>query len=225
MNRYVPPEMLNESQNFTDEEKDDETNKNGNEKKLDEMYYYAGMDFWALGCLIYQCLLGKAPFEAENEYLIFKKIESLTYELPENDPNLSIASKDIIKSFLNANLIQRLGIGENGFEKIKNHSFFKSIDSWDWNEMASKMVPNLPQTPENSPTKSQVRDSEISNDTVKLLNNRNKEDKTNNTAKKPAMVMTGARQDSEATNEYFLMKDGAVPTKQGYGNDCCCVVL
>ena len=55
------------------------------------------MDFWALGCLIYQCLVGKSPFAASNEYLTFKKIESLEYEVPNS---LSQNATDIIQKFL-----------------------------------------------------------------------------------------------------------------------------
>ena len=55
------------------------------------------MDFWAVGCLIYQCLVGKPPFSASNEYLTFKKIEAMEYDLPDS---LSADATDIIQKFL-----------------------------------------------------------------------------------------------------------------------------
>ncbi|ETO34676.1 Protein kinase domain containing protein [Reticulomyxa filosa] len=55
------------------------------------------MDFWALGCIIYQCLVGKAPFTGANEYLVFKAIEGHEYEVPDF---LSTNATDIIAKLL-----------------------------------------------------------------------------------------------------------------------------
>merc|ERR1712176_31491 len=121
---YVPPELLNKDSELT----------------------YDGMDFWALGILIFHCLCNKTPFAAPNEYLTFKKIEELNYDLPES---LSANAKSIIGAFLNADLKKRLGM--NGFDGIKTHKFFESVSSWEWVDMRNVVPPNYPKTPKNSP--------------------------------------------------------------------------
>ena len=103
--QYVPPELLN---------KDSEVS-------------YAGMDFWALGILIYQCLLNKTPFFAPNDYLTFKKIEEHNIEYPDT---LSDNAKSVINDFLIADFKKRLGMRDDGYDEIKKHPFFQSVTSW-----------------------------------------------------------------------------------------------
>eukprot|EP00484_Ammonia_sp_Unknown_P021918 CAMPEP_0197032342 /NCGR_PEP_ID=MMETSP1384-20130603/11030_1 /TAXON_ID=29189 /ORGANISM="Ammonia sp." /LENGTH=505 /DNA_ID=CAMNT_0042461987 /DNA_START=77 /DNA_END=1594 /DNA_ORIENTATION=+ len=122
--QYVPPELL---------DKDSEVS-------------WAGMDFWALGILIYQCLLNKTPFFAPNEYLTFKKIEEHSYEVPDT---LSEPAKSVIDAFLSKQLKDRLGM--NGFDDIKQHKFFEPVPSWEWEEMIKVEPPKYPPTPAHSP--------------------------------------------------------------------------
>ena len=103
--QYVPPELLN---------KDSEIS-------------FAAMDFWALGILIYQCLLNKTPFNAPNDYLTFKRIEEHNIEMPDT---LSDNAKNVINEFLIADFKQRLGMREEGYDEIKKHPFFQSVASW-----------------------------------------------------------------------------------------------
>lgn len=234
---YVPPEMLSSDKNVDNNSDDNddaklsginESNSVDNDSNiLDESAYYAGMDFWALGCMIYQCLLGVAPFAADNEYLIFKKIESLNYELP-NDNSLSSNARDIIVKFLNPKLSERLGI--DNIDNIKNHAFFNSDSrvgqhEWDYEKMKQLQIPKLPQTPKDSPVHL-VRDSDASTDTVQLLNNKNDNNSNYgaNGTSEPAMIMAGndGATNENVTDDYVLMNDNA---KKQESNGCCCVVL
>ena len=55
------------------------------------------MDSWSIGCIYYQCLYGKKPFEGTNEAEIIKKIKGYEYNIPEN---AYLEDIDIIKMTL-----------------------------------------------------------------------------------------------------------------------------
>ncbi|GAA5940365.1 hypothetical protein JCM1841_003920 [Sporobolomyces salmonicolor] len=83
-------------------------------------------DFWALGCILFQLLAGRPPFQARTEYLMFQKIINLEYEFPLGFP---ADAKDLTEKLLVVDPTQRLG-GDpksgNGIEAIKAHPFFTS---------------------------------------------------------------------------------------------------
>ncbi|GAA5955670.1 hypothetical protein JCM3765_001817 [Sporobolomyces pararoseus] len=83
-------------------------------------------DFWAIGCILFQMLSGKPPFQARTEYLMFQKIINLQFEFPLGFPK---EAKNLVEQLLVVDPLKRLGgdpKGGNGIEKIKQHEFFKS---------------------------------------------------------------------------------------------------
>ena len=92
-----------------------------------------GSDVWALGIMIYQMYYGKTPFKEKTNYLIFRKIEQLKINFPENVA-ISEEAKDLINKILVKDPEKRLGAGEPGSEydiaHLKAHPYFKDID-WD----------------------------------------------------------------------------------------------
>lgn len=82
------------------------------------------VDWWTLGILIYEMLLGKAPFKDKNPYFIYQKILNDDVKLPESiDPY----ARDIILQLLIKNPEQRMGHG-----RVSNHGFFKGLL---WNDV------------------------------------------------------------------------------------------
>ncbi len=63
-------------------------------------------DLWALGCIVYQMLVGKAPFRAASEYLTFERIASGKLRIP---PGIDAAAADLIKRLLRPDPARRLG--------------------------------------------------------------------------------------------------------------------
>lgn len=93
---------------------------------------------WAFGCVIYQMLSGKSPFKAATDYLIFQKIKSLDYVMPDEFP---AAAKDIIQRLLTSEPEKRFGsVATGGIDAVKEHPFFEGID---WENIFSSTAPPL----------------------------------------------------------------------------------
>ncbi|KAK0181827.1 hypothetical protein PV327_000018 [Microctonus hyperodae] len=83
------------------------------------------VDWWALGVLIYEMLVGYPPFFDDNPFGIYEKILGGRIEWPKHvDP----IAKDLIKKLLIADRTKRLGNMRQGAEDVKRHRWFKLID-------------------------------------------------------------------------------------------------
>ena len=58
------------------------------------------VDWWALGACLYEFMVGFPPFTDDSHELIFKRIRTLNFEWPEEDPAMSQAARDCILSLL-----------------------------------------------------------------------------------------------------------------------------
>lgn len=96
--------------------------------------YSFSVDWWALGVLIYEMLVGAPPFDGEDEDSLFQSIVESIVQYPKN---ISRDSVNIIKGFLTKNPETRLGCGPTGESDIKAHPFFKKID---WDVLESRQV-------------------------------------------------------------------------------------
>ncbi|CAG0900924.1 unnamed protein product, partial [Darwinula stevensoni] len=95
--------------------------------------YGKSVDWWAYGVLLYEMLVGEAPFDGENEVL-FAAITDQPVSYPKF---LSKEAKDACKGFLTKNTSKRLGCGPKGEEDVRNHPFFRPID---WETLESREV-------------------------------------------------------------------------------------
>lgn len=94
-------------------------------------------DFFSVGSILFEMLVGKAPFHDLSEYLVFRRITHNTYTFPDNFSDSN--SKDLIKKLLHPKLNERLGTkATGGFEAIKNHAFFESIN---WEKLVDETSP------------------------------------------------------------------------------------
>ena len=86
---------------------------------LDKKYhgYSYEVDRWSLGIIIYLLLIGKTPFEGNNENETYNKILSGKYTFPRNI-HISKEAKDLIQKILVSNPKERLNLNS-----ILNHKF------------------------------------------------------------------------------------------------------
>ncbi|KAK4699382.1 succinate dehydrogenase (ubiquinone) flavoprotein subunit, partial [Phenoliferia sp. Uapishka_3] len=86
-------------------------------------------DYWGFGCILFQILAGRPPFQARTEYLMFQKIIKLEYEFPDGFPD---EARDLVQKLLVLDPTERLGGSGEGIEAIKRHPFFTSSPSIDF---------------------------------------------------------------------------------------------
>lgn len=97
-------------------------------------------DWWSLGAIMFECLIGWPPFCSETPHETYRKIinwqESLV--IPE-DIHLSPEAEDLVRSLLTSS-DRRLG-RHGGAEEIKKHPFFRGVD---WETIRRVDAPFIP---------------------------------------------------------------------------------
>uniref|UniRef100_A0AAQ5YJY9 protein kinase C n=1 Tax=Amphiprion ocellaris TaxID=80972 RepID=A0AAQ5YJY9_AMPOC len=102
--------------------------------------YTRSVDWWGLGVLIYEMLVGESPFPGDDEEEVFDSIVNDDVRYPRF---LSPESVSLIQKLLQKNPEMRLGAGEEDALEIKRHKFFQGID---WDALLAKKLkpPFLP---------------------------------------------------------------------------------
>ncbi|XP_015793089.1 protein kinase C iota type [Tetranychus urticae] len=113
--------------------------------------YSFSIDWWALGVLLYEMLIGRSPFDIpkvsdsgnngdsggeSSEDALFKAIVTRAIRISRS---ISVKAQNVLKGFLDKNPETRLGCNPDGsgFQDIKNHPFFRPLD---WELLAEKKV-------------------------------------------------------------------------------------
>lgn len=103
-----------------------------------------GVDWWALGILIYELLIGQTPFADQRQPKIFEKIIHSKKHLrfPSGFPS---AAQDIVRKLLNHTTSLRLGMLHGGASDIMRHAWFSGFDWSGFNAqtMAAPFVPPI----------------------------------------------------------------------------------
>ncbi|XP_015244756.1 PREDICTED: serine/threonine-protein kinase N2-like [Cyprinodon variegatus] len=103
---------------------------------LTENSYTRSVDWWELGVLIYEMLVGESPFPGDDEEEVFDSIVNEEVRYPRS---LSQKSASLMQKLLQKDPELRLGSGEEDAAEIKRHQFFQGMD-WDA-LLAKKMKP------------------------------------------------------------------------------------
>ncbi|XP_053328904.1 serine/threonine-protein kinase N3 isoform X2 [Spea bombifrons] len=94
---------------------------------LTETSYTYAVDWWGLGVLIYEMLVGECPFPGDNEEEVFDSIVNEEVRYPRF---LSSEAISIVRKLLRKSPERRLGAGVGDAEEIKPQPFYQGID-WD----------------------------------------------------------------------------------------------
>ncbi|XP_076833541.1 serine/threonine-protein kinase N2 isoform X2 [Brachyhypopomus gauderio] len=101
---------------------------------LTETSYTRAVDWWGLGVLIFEMLVGESPFPGDDEEEVFDSIVNDEVRYPRF---LSTEAISIMRRLLRRNPERRLGAGERDAEEVKKHLFFRHVD---WNALLAKKV-------------------------------------------------------------------------------------
>ncbi|XP_043518462.1 serine/threonine-protein kinase N isoform X2 [Frieseomelitta varia] len=94
---------------------------------LTETSYTRAVDWWGLGVLIFEMLVGESPFPGDDEEEVFDSIVNDEVRYPRF---LSLEAIAIMRRLLRKNPARRLGSSERDAEDVKKQAFFWHI-AWD----------------------------------------------------------------------------------------------
>ena len=116
---YYPPEMIREQQ------------------------HTQAVDWYMLGCLLYEMIVGKPPFETQEETRMFREIQRGKIEFP---ADVSGEAKDVIRKLLRTEVQNRLG--NTGAREVTSHPFFSGVS---WTDVYAKRYSAPVATPRKKP--------------------------------------------------------------------------
>nr|XP_043633754.1 probable serine/threonine protein kinase IRE [Erigeron canadensis] len=103
------------------------------------MGHAATADWWSVGVILFELLVGIPPFNAESPQQIFANIMNRDIPWPQIPGDMSLEAFDLIDNLLIDNPLQRLGA--TGAGEVKRHSFFKNIN---WDTLARQKATFIP---------------------------------------------------------------------------------
>ncbi|KAM6111516.1 LOW QUALITY PROTEIN: microtubule-associated serine/threonine-protein kinase 4-like [Phoenicopterus ruber ruber] len=102
--------------------------------------YGKPVDWWAMGIILYEFLIGCVPFFGDTPEELFGQVISDEINWPEKDEAPPPDAQDLITLLLRQNPLERLGTG--GAYEVKQHQFFRSLD---WNSLLRQKAEFIPQ--------------------------------------------------------------------------------
>ncbi|CAN6925618.1 hypothetical protein HID58_043816 [Brassica napus] len=99
----------------------------------------ATADWWSVGIILFELIVGIPPFNAEHPQQIFDNILNRNIPWPHVPEEMSAEAHDIIDRFLTED--PHLRLGARGAAEVKQHSFFKDIN---WDTLARQKAAFVP---------------------------------------------------------------------------------
>ncbi|CAG5864067.1 unnamed protein product [Menidia menidia] len=102
--------------------------------------YGKPVDWWAMGIILYEFLVGCVPFFGDTPEELFGQVVSDEIIWPEGDDALPPDAQDMITRLLHQSPLERLGT--SGASEVKQHPFFLGLD---WNGLLRQKAEFIPQ--------------------------------------------------------------------------------
>ncbi|KAK7805142.1 hypothetical protein U0070_004268 [Myodes glareolus] len=103
--------------------------------------YGKPVDWWAMGVILYEFLVGCVPFFGDTPEELFGQVVSDEIMWPEGDEALPADAQDLITRLLRQSPMDRLGTG--GTHEVKQHPFFLALDWAGLLRHKAEFVPQL----------------------------------------------------------------------------------
>uniref|UniRef100_A0AAX7T0V5 non-specific serine/threonine protein kinase n=1 Tax=Astatotilapia calliptera TaxID=8154 RepID=A0AAX7T0V5_ASTCA len=102
--------------------------------------YGKPVDWWAMGIILYEFLVGCVPFFGDTPEELFGQVISDEINWPDGDEAPPPDAQELITLLLRQNPLERLGTG--GAAEVKQHQFFHNLD---WNGLLRQKAEFIPQ--------------------------------------------------------------------------------
>uniref|UniRef100_A0AAZ3PTA2 non-specific serine/threonine protein kinase n=1 Tax=Oncorhynchus tshawytscha TaxID=74940 RepID=A0AAZ3PTA2_ONCTS len=102
--------------------------------------YGKPVDWWAMGIILYEFLVGCVPFFGDTPEQLFGQVVNDDIIWPEGEDTLPADAQDLITRLLRQSPLDRLGTG--GTPEVKMHMFFVGLD---WNGLLRQKAEFIPQ--------------------------------------------------------------------------------
>ncbi|XP_060702481.1 microtubule-associated serine/threonine-protein kinase 3 [Hemiscyllium ocellatum] len=102
--------------------------------------YGKPVDWWAMGVILFEFLVGCAPFFGETPEELFGQVVNDEIIWPDGEEILPAEAQDLINRLLRQNPRDRLGTG--GAQEVKQHNFFTDLD---WSGLLRQKAEFIPQ--------------------------------------------------------------------------------
>lgn len=106
-----------------------------------------GVDWWAVGAILFEFLHGYPPFHAPTPDEVFNRILSHDIAWDDEENPLAPEAHDLISRWLCMDRTQRLGA--HGIDEIKRHAYFHDVD---WDHLTDHDGPFVPQLQDEAAT-------------------------------------------------------------------------
>nr|XP_046172842.1 microtubule-associated serine/threonine-protein kinase 2-like isoform X1 [Oncorhynchus gorbuscha] len=102
--------------------------------------YGKPVDWWAMGIILYEFLVGCVPFFGDTPEELFGQVISDVINWPEGEDAPPADSQELITLLLRQNPLERMGTG--GAYEVKHHQFFHTLD---WDSLLRQKAEFIPQ--------------------------------------------------------------------------------
>ncbi|XP_044588157.1 RAC-gamma serine/threonine-protein kinase-like isoform X1 [Cotesia glomerata] len=129
---------------------------------LEDNDYGRAVDWWGVGVVMYEMMLGRLPFYNHDHEKLFTLILLEEVKFPRFVSN---EARDLLSGLLIKDPGRRLGGGPNDAKDIMSHAFFSSID---WSDLVQKKIPPPFKPQVSSDTDTRYFDSQFTGASVEL---------------------------------------------------------
>ncbi|XP_067127657.1 serine/threonine-protein kinase unc-51-like isoform X4 [Centruroides vittatus] len=170
------------------------------------LQYDAKADLWSIGTIVFQCLTGKAPFQAQTPQALKQFYEKNANLLPRIPPGTSSNLNDLLIRLLKRNARDRME-----FDEFFNHPFLKTVTR----ETSPVPVPSRHSLSPTSPRTPQYG-SPLSGNLAPSPLGWDKEMGGEEMAQEPISVSREVKQTSSPDEQDFVMVPESLPIDRSY---------